>query len=978
MNTENDGKAGMGLNRWRATILNGFLAIAAAIALPAVASIIANAISRPETWPLAILFSVAEIILICLAVFRRVPFWVRIGGFLLLGYAAAVVNLANTGLAGGGPLYLLAIPVLALILAGRRVGLITTALSALLAAGVAVMINQGLLVPQPWVRTPWMALTTFLMFLTAVVTLVILFYRFQERLIDEERRAQTELVHAHALLEEQNVGLEQKVQERTEELSRSSKIQKALYEINDAASTSRDMQQFYLHIHRILGELMFAKNLSIMLYDESTGLVSSAYQVDEREGPLPTQPLADVRGMSGYIIRTGNAIRNGTVYAEGLQEGQEAGLDNPPVQDGIGAPLVADGKILGAISLRSYTEQSRFTDQDGEVLGFVAQHVATALTRLRALEAERRRNNELAILSSVGQAMTETLDVKTVTRIVGDKVRDIFGSESAMIMLLDKNTNLIHPYYEYDENEGGYIDYVVPFPLGTGLASKVISTRQPLLLGTLEEEIANGAYFPPEIVEKGSGLLSQSWVGVPIMVKDDVMGLVALSDGRAHAFNDNHLRLLQTLSANVGIAIEKARLFQAEQQRAGELAAVNTVSAALASELDLDALIPLVGEQIRATFNADIAYVALLDSTGDTILFPYTYGEELTPIPFGEGLTSKVIEANKPLLINKGLERETRDLGATIVGRQSLSYLGVPIVVGGKAVGVLSVQSTSREGVFDEADVRLLSTIAADVGTALHNAQLFAETRRARADAEHANAAKSVFLANMSHELRTPLNAIIGFTRIVRRKGEGLLPQRQTDNLDKVLISAEHLLGLINTVLDIAKIEAGRMDVMAANFRLQPLVDLCANTALPLLRPTVALEKQVNESLNVVYSDQDKIRQIVLNLLSNAAKFTHEGKIVLAASPEGEASLRISVSDTGIGISAEALPRIFKEFQQADTSTTRQYGGTGLGLSISRNLAHLLGGDLTVESELGKGSTFTLTIPMQYRGPYRPLSNPPA
>jgi signal transduction histidine kinase len=334
----------------------------------------------------------------------------------------------------------------------------------------------------------------------------------------------------------------------------------------------------------------------------------------------------------------------------------------------------------------------------------------------------------------------------------------------------------------------------------------------------------------------------------------------------------------------------------------------------------------------------------------------------------GEGLTSKVIQTNQPLLINQDLGEQVEAIGATMVGRLPLSYLGVPIAVGGKAVGVLSVQSTTQEGIFDDADARLLGTIASHVGSALNNAQLYAEARQARADAEQANAAKSAFLANMSHELRTPLNAITGFTRIVRRKGEGLLPEKQTENLDKVLISAEHLLNLINTVLDIAKIEAGRMDVLAANFRINALIDLCFNTAQPLLRPEVILEKQVDESLSTIYSDQDKIRQIVLNLLSNAAKFTHAGKILLAARREGETHLRVSVSDTGIGISQADQPRIFKEFQQADSSTTRHYGGTGLGLAISRNLAHLLGGELTVESELGKGSTFTLLIPMQYAG----------
>jgi signal transduction histidine kinase len=194
-----------------------------------------------------------------------------------------------------------------------------------------------------------------------------------------------------------------------------------------------------------------------------------------------------------------------------------------------------------------------------------------------------------------------------------------------------------------------------------------------------------------------------------------------------------------------------------------------------------------------------------------------------------------------------------------------------------------------------------------------------------------------------------------------------LLPEKQIENLDKVLISAENLLGLINSVLDIAKIEAGRMDVMTANFRISALIDLCTNTAQPLLQPGVTLEKQLEEGLEIIHSDQDKIRQIVLNLLSNAAKFTPQGKITLTTRREGENSLCISVADTGIGISAEALPRIFKEFEQADTTTTRKYGGTGLGLTISRNLARLLGGDLTAESILGKGSTFTLIIPIQYR-----------
>lgn len=271
-------------------------------------------------------------------------------------------------------------------------------------------------------------------------------------------------------------------------------------------------------------------------------------------------------------------------------------------------------------------------------------------------------------------------------------------------------------------------------------------------------------------------------------------------------------------------------------------------------------------------------------------------------------------------------------------------------------------------------------------------AQAMRQAEEARAAAEQANQAKSAFLANMSHELRTPLNAILGFTRIVRRRSDGLLPARQLENLDKVLVSGEHLLALINTILDIAKIEAGRMDVSPTTFPVEALLDICLTTAQPLLRESINLVKEIEADLPPVFSDQDKLKQILLNLLSNAAKFTHTGQIVVSARLErllaGEEGseetkgqidpsaprlprshngiLSISVTDTGIGMSEEALGRIFEEFQQAESTTARQYGGTGLGLSISRKLARLLGGDLTATSRLGTGSTFTLIFPLYF------------
>jgi PAS domain S-box-containing protein len=243
------------------------------------------------------------------------------------------------------------------------------------------------------------------------------------------------------------------------------------------------------------------------------------------------------------------------------------------------------------------------------------------------------------------------------------------------------------------------------------------------------------------------------------------------------------------------------------------------------------------------------------------------------------------------------------------------------------------------------------------------------ELLRARETAEAATQAKSAFLANMSHELRTPMNAIMGFTRLVMRRSQDLLPQRQYENLEKILISAEHLLTLINDILDLSKIEAGHMEIHPVSFQLETLVDVCLRTLEPMLQSArIRLVQEIDPDLSLLSTDQDKVQQILMNLLSNAVKFTPAGTITITAQ-QHDGEITIAVADTGIGIPAEALEHVFEEFRQVDSSTTRQYGGTGLGLSISRRLAQLLGGDMTVQSVFGVGSTFTVTLPLHYAAP---------
>ena len=228
------------------------------------------------------------------------------------------------------------------------------------------------------------------------------------------------------------------------------------------------------------------------------------------------------------------------------------------------------------------------------------------------------------------------------------------------------------------------------------------------------------------------------------------------------------------------------------------------------------------------------------------------------------------------------------------------------------------------------------------------------------AQIQEADRSKSEFLARMSHELRTPMNAIVGFSKLVLRKSGETLEKRQKANLEKVVQSANLLLHLISDILDLSKIEAGRIDITKQYFSVGELVKDCMSTMVPMLKSGVELSSKNITDVRF-YSDPDRLQQILANLLSNAAKFTEVGTITVSAQCD-DRQLVVAVSDTGIGIPEKALETIFDEFRQAEESTTRKYGGTGLGLSISRKLARLLGGDITVQSEMGSGSVFTVAI----------------
>lgn len=593
---------------------------------------------------------------------------------------------------------------------------------------------------------------------------------------------------------------------------------------------------------------------------------------------------------------------------------------------------------------------------------------------------------QLAIINNIGQMMTDGLDLNNAVKRVGERLRDALNLKHIAITIPDLNKELLIAGYFYSNRKSFSADY---FSFSKYKSSMRLSMRglgRSWVVNTNAEK--SWRKFASTTDEND---MPKSFILLPLLAGNNPIGGITIADfEKEDAFTDISISMLETIASNMGTAIQNVRLFDETQrllketeQRATELQIINNIGQTLTEGGDLNTMIQRVGERIQEALHISNIVISVFDERTNHVIAPYMVrnGQQIkiTEENFNLKRYKLAIRASARAggsiwVVNTNAEKSWRKFWSLPVDNEvPKSYISMPFLAGKEVIGGITIADYEKENAFSDISVNLLETIASNMGTAVQNVRLFEETKKlfneaeeARATAEHANKAKSTFLANMSHELRTPLNAIMGFTSIVRKKAEGVLPEKQLDNLDKVTSSSEHLLGLINTVLDIAKIEAGRMDIIPAKFNLNILAEQCVNLATPLLKPNVILEKQLDESISIIYSDQDKIKQILLNLLSNAIKFTHTGKVILSVEKIHEENVSISVKDSGIGISEEGLSKVFEEFQQAETTTTRQYGGTGLGLTISRNLAQLLGGDLIATSELGKGSIFKLIIPIQY------------
>ncbi len=490
--------------------------------------------------------------------------------------------------------------------------------------------------------------------------------------------------------------------------------------VQEAIAGELDPQAIYDVVGDKIRDVFDAQTVIIATLDEATGLQHFPYII-ERGERLQQDPIP-LSGFTKHVLETReplmineDAANAGERYGSAVVGGGERS------KSVLFVPLVTGGRATGVVSLQNVDRERAFGESDQQLLETLAGSLSVALENARLVHETKQRNAELALINSVQEAIAGELDPQAIYDVVGDKIRDVFDAQTVTISTLDEATTLLHYPYFIESGERFAVD---PRPMG-GFAKHVLETREPLLLAeNLEAE--SERYGSVTL----AGEPPKSVLFVPLVTGGRATGVVSLQNvDREHAFSEADERLLVTLSGSLSVALENARLVDETRQRVAELATVNSVGQALSSQLDLDALIELVGERVRETFEADIAYVALHDEAAGQIDFVYYYepGEDNPePLAYGEGLTSQILDSREPLLLNRQEHYE----GLAHVGTPSRSYLGVPILVGEKAIGVISVQSTREEGRFGDDDTRLLATIAANVGVAIQKARLFGEIGR--------------------------------------------------------------------------------------------------------------------------------------------------------------------------------------------------------------------------------------------------------
>ncbi|MER9296995.1 GAF domain-containing protein [Mesorhizobium sp. M0621] len=611
-------------------------------------------------------------------------------------------------------------------------------------------------------------------------------------------------------------------------------------------------------------------------------------------------------------------------------------------------------------------------NQTSDQLGRLYQEIETRTQQLdEALQQQTATADVLKVISR------STFDLQVVLdTLVESAVRLCRADKGGIVQLLDGVFRYVSTH-GYPPNFRAYVD-ANPLPaLAAGRGSAVGRVIEERRIVQIEDVTADPDYRVALIAEAGG---FRTVLAAPLLREGDLVGVFVMTRVEPQSFNPKEIALVETFADQAVIAIENARLFEAVQSRTrelaasvGELEALGEVSKAVNSTLDLDTVLKTIVAKAVQLSETDAGTIYVFSSTRQQFRPRANFGmsDELIAAVSHQtiGLADMGIgdapERCMPVQFpDLSQESSAFLVRKTIVDAGYRGILIVPLLRPNKIVGALVVRR-HKPGAFPEPVVHLLETFAAQSVLAIQNAKLFRDIEEKGRELEAASRHKSQFLANMSHELRTPLNSVLGFTELLVDGIYGELPDKAKTTVARVQANGRHLLGLINDVLDLSKIEAGQLTLAIEDYSVAQIVRLTVTAIEPLARAKgLELSTTVAENLPIGRGDERRLMQVLLNLAGNAVKFTDTGAVdILAGAVDGH--FEITVRDTGLGIASKDQALIFEEFQQVDNSSTRQKGGTGLGLAITKRIVEMHGGTIDVESVLGSGSTFRLKIPIR-------------